>query len=183
LARDWEDETVELWLMPATPPTWPDSDCRLVFYIFAWFEVEPKPRDGLYWEDPLPYAWGGIEAKITVALDTGETVLEPVEGQPGKGNPRRGTGPMPAADQQLVFDAVATGSPLSEEAIHAYHEWFTRHPDASGIYWIWHRDFFDVVVGDDEELRTEISDPAKTYLRGIRPANWTDFENWTPPTN
>jgi hypothetical protein len=181
LAREWKDETIELWLMPAVPPSWPVGDCRLVFYVFAWCEVEPKPRDGLYWEDPLPYAWGGIEAKITVALDSGEAVLEPVEGRPGGVNPRHGTGPMPVTDQQLVFDAVATNSALSEEAIRAYHEWFTRHPYASAIFWIWHRDFFDAVVGDDESLRTEISDPAKAYLRGIRPGNWTDFENWSPP--
>ncbi|MFO7565493.1 MAG: hypothetical protein R6X02_22820 [Enhygromyxa sp.] len=62
LAQDWKDETIELWLMPAVPPNWPAANCRLVFYVFAWFVVEPKPRDGLYWEDPLPYAWGGIEA-------------------------------------------------------------------------------------------------------------------------
>ncbi|MFO7566894.1 MAG: hypothetical protein R6X02_29895 [Enhygromyxa sp.] len=115
LAGEWKDESIEpieLWLMPAVPPTWPEADCRLVFYVFAWFEVEAKPREAVVWEVRPAYYWGGIEAKITVALDTGETAFEHVEGRPGKGNPRRGTGPMPVADQQLVFDAVATGSEL-----------------------------------------------------------------------
>jgi hypothetical protein len=176
------DKRIELWLMPVVPSTWPATDCRLDFYVFAWFEIEPKSQQAIVWNEPLPYAWCGITSKITVALDTGATAIEPVDRQPGRGNPRHGTGPMPPAQQQLVFDAVATSSMLSAEGVAAYHEWFTNHPEASAIYWIWHRGFFDAVVGGDAELRTEISDPAKAYLRGIRPSNWSDFETWMPPT-
>jgi hypothetical protein len=181
LTHSCVDERIELWLMPAVPSTWPATDCRLDFYVFAWFEVEPNRGDGLVWKT-LPYAWCGIASKITVALDTGATAFEPVDSQPGSVTPRHGTGPMPPAQQQPVFDAVATASTLSAEGVAAYHEWFTNHPEASTIYWIWYRGFFDAVVGDDEELRTEITDPAKAYLRGIRPSNWSDFETWMPPT-
>lgn len=138
-------------LSPMVPSQWPPTDCTIVFYV-----SETK----VFVANSVHVFRAPVAARITIELDTGQTTLTEIEDAPGLGGElfHGGGGSVTAAHQEWVFDAVASSSLASPSprAISRYKSWLQSEEYVAAALFVWHRDFFDFVVGEDEELLRQV---------------------------
>ncbi|WP_052553106.1 hypothetical protein [Enhygromyxa salina] len=148
-------------LSPMVPLAWPLVNCAVVFYVYSGtLPVVGDARGNR----------GPVVARITVKLDDGavetklfhERELMALSG----GLPRFGSGSLDSEFQQPVFEAVIGAAvPHLSEALAAYRSWLQEERYMAAVLYIWHREFFDAVVGDDEALRQDVEYEAAIWRR------------------
>lgn len=144
-------------LSPMFPPQWPPTDCAVIFYVF---EVAQYVANNVH------NRRGPVAARVTVRLDTQATELARLDNVPGLGGelPYGGGGAFPDDRQQWVFDAVASSTiPKPPLDLVLYKEWLSAEEYVAAAVFVWHREFFDVVVGGDEDILREVEANTRTW--------------------
>jgi hypothetical protein len=136
-------------LSPMVPLAWPEANCAVLFYVYE--ETSRVVADLSIYRGPLI-------ARITVKLHDGGVVTTSIEDE-GLGLPSGhlstfGAGSLEPRFQQPVFDViVGAADPRAHEAFERYRDWLRQERFVATAIYVWHREFFDAVVGDDTQIR------------------------------